>query len=287
MNYVRRVLLIGCVVALVGPAAPGEGPLVPIESASSSSPVRAAAAPSAAPDAPRPERSWALRPAVYDRCADPLASPRMNRWRPLVHRITGGDRRGFALVMSFIFVESGGSQFAVSRSGCAGLMQFCDATALRCPFDRIFEIDRLRPCRCADRRCHVPATVRRLLETSPRTLHPLVASEFPCELFDARFDPEQAIAAGWAYIGRLARDFDNNVYLVYVGYNAGPHVAARIWRELGPSRARRLAAIGRALRRALVPTFGHRWARRRARALSRVFLPRIGRVYRTYLRSGR
>ena len=38
-----------------------------------------------------------------------------------------------AFIKAFMWVESGGRQFAVSSTGCAGLMQFCPGTA-RTPF---------------------------------------------------------------------------------------------------------------------------------------------------------
>jgi hypothetical protein len=207
----------------------------------------------------------------------------MQRWHPLVRRVVGRDADAYALLMTFIFVESGGNQYAVSRSGCAGLMQFCDATALRAPFDQIFALGRLRRCDCADRRCRVHRHVRRFLETTRSTLHPLVEAEFPCDLTDARFDPEPALRAGWAYISRLKQELRGNLYLVYIGYNAGLHAAKRVVKRLGWRRARRLRAIGRVLRRALRPNFGRR-AYRRSRSLVRVHLPKVARVYRAYRR---
>lgn len=214
-------------------------------------------------------------------------SEHLRRWRGLVRRIVGIGRpdsqRDWALVMTFILVESGGRNFAISRSGCIGLMQFCDRTALRRPFGAIFGAARLRGCDCADRRCRVPLATRHFLETTPAALHPIVATDVPCDLGDPRFDPERALRAGWSYIRCLAERFDHDPYLVYIGYNSGPHVAERVWRALGRRRAPRLAAIARVLPRALRPNFGRAWARRRARALLRVHLPKVMRTYRAFL----
>jgi hypothetical protein len=219
----------------------------------------------------------------YDQCASVMTKPRMARWRPLVRKNVGKDKRAFALLMTFIFVESGGNQFAVSRSGCAGLMQFCDSTALRAPFGEIFDVDRLRPCNCVHRKCRVKRAVRRLLETSERSLHPVFAEDFPCDLSDARFDPERAIRAGWTYIKSLSDAFDGNFYLTYIGYNSGPAVARRIWSQLGRKRAKRLSAIGKILRAELEPTFGPKRARRRARSLINTHLPKVEKIYRRFL----
>ena len=240
------------------------------------------AGPTQAPHQCTPAPSYALSPAAHDQCVDPIHSPRMSRWRPLVRRIVGARHDDIALLMAMMFIESGGRQYAVSRSGCAGLMQFCDTTALRPPFDRIFDIDRLRPCACLRRRCYIRRPERRFLETTAAALHPIIAADFPCSLSDARFDPEAAIRAGWTYISDLARAFDRNIYLVYIGYNSGPPVAASLWRQLGSRRARRLEEIRRMLPRALTPSFGRRWARRRAKALLNVHLPKLARVYRAY-----
>lgn len=223
---------------------------------------------------------YALQPAQLALSASPVDQPRMRRWEPLAWQTVGVDPNAFARLMTFIFVESGGYQFAVSRTACVGLMQFCSRTALRPPFDTIFDIERLRRCRCRGR-CRVPWRARRFLETQPRALHPIVAAEFPCSLTDPRFDPEQAIRAGWAYIDRLSACFEGNIYLAYIGYNSGADVSHTIWRALGPEKARSLPEIGRVLRRALAPKFRRR-ARRRARALLRVHLPKIARIYRLY-----
>jgi hypothetical protein len=211
-----------------------------------------------------------------------LDAPRMARWFPHVWQTVNNDPRDFALLMSLIYTESGGEQFAISRSGCSGLLQFCARTAARAPFNNHFEFARLRICNCADRRCRVPRAVRRFLETTPPALHPIVSAELPCDLGDPRFDARAAIRAGWAYVDCLSRRFDGNIYLIYIGYNSGPGVAQRIWRRLGPERASHLRQIRRVLRRALAPGFGWRRARRRARSLVRVHLPKIARIYRRY-----
>lgn len=224
--------------------------------------------------------------AEYETSIHPL-SAHMLRWRPLVRKVVGADeaaRRDVALVMTFIFVESGGRQYAISRSGCIGLMQFCSRTAVRSPFGDIFGTAALRACDCATRRCRVHWNTRRFLEVASSPLHPLVAHEVPCALSDPRFDPERAIRAGWQYIQDLSQRFSRNPYLIYVGYNSGPHVAERVWKVLGQRRAEELSNIGKVLRRALTPNFGRAWARRRARSLERVHLPKVMETYRTYLR---
>ena len=228
-----------------------------------------------------PAPSYALHPDAY-LSRRGVEAPRLVRWHPLVWDVVGEDPRSFALMMTLITVESGGAQFAISRSGCAGLLQFCAGTAVRPPFSRFFPLKDLRICDCAHRRCRVPFKLRRFLETMPPGLHGLVADELPCDLGDPRFEPRGAISAGWTYVDCLARRFGGNRYLIYIGYNSGPKVAERIWRRLGEEKARELKNISRVLRGALRPNFGWRWSKRRARSLSRVHLPKFERIYQSY-----
>lgn len=229
-----------------------------------------------------PLKSYALEPDDYDYSAEGLYRPIMRRWLKFVLREVKGDLNAAALVLAFIDVESNGRQFAVSRSGCVGLMQFCSMTAIRYPFNQIFDSTKLRSCACADRRCYMIRPIRRLFETSPPELYPLYQEELPCDISDQRFNPELSIKAGFTYINELYQAFEGNIYLSYIGYNSGPHVAERIWKRLGKKKASTIKGIRRVLARALRPNF-KRKARRRSKALWKYHLPKLESYYRLYL----
>ena len=90
----------------------------------------------------------------------------MDRWDPYLLEAAEGDRELFARTKAFMWVESGGRQFALSATGCAGLMQFCASTAQRRPFGGIFGVGAVSACGCDD--CSVPREVQIALETDPR-----------------------------------------------------------------------------------------------------------------------
>ena len=127
--------------------------------------------------------------------------PLMDRWDPQIERACNGDPRKFAMVKAFMWVESAGRQFAVSPTGCSGLMQFCAGTARSRPFRRVFGTGQVYTCKC-EGRCRIDRATRRALETGVGGFGEL-RDDFPCDLTDARFKPQRSIRAGALYIDRL------------------------------------------------------------------------------------
>ena len=203
----------------------------------------------------------------------------MDRWDPYISKVTT-DRHQFAVLKALVYVESGGLQYAVSRTGCAGLTQFCSRTARSGGFRKIFGVGQVYRCRC-DGACRISRAARRDLESGDRARILSRRGEFPCELTDARFDPAKAIRAGQAYVRRLSARYGGNLYLIYIGYNSGPAVANRLWRDLGRDPRADLEAIEARLEGALAPFF-RRSAASRARNLVKVHLPKIKRAYDRY-----
>ena len=123
--------------------------------------------------------------------------------------------------------------------------------------------------------------MRKALESGDRQRIMLQEPRFPCDLTDARFDPGKSIRAGWLFIRRLERRFGGNIYLMYIGYNSGPAVAARLWAELEQDGAVTLEQIAPLLPGALQPYYGT-GAPGRARSLAKVHLPRLARAFARY-----
>ncbi|MEZ4237837.1 MAG: lytic transglycosylase domain-containing protein [Myxococcota bacterium] len=180
-----------------------------------------------------------------------------------------------ARTKAFMWVESGGRQFAVSATGCSGLMQFCASTAQRAPFHHIFGVGQVSACGCRD--CGVPREVQVALETDPEAVR-THADRFPCPLTDARFDAERSIRAGVAFVRELGADVGDNLPLMYVGYNAGPAVSRGLYRQLGRRGDLSIAEIAPHLEPALRPYYGDR-AAGRARGLVGVHLPKLVAAY--------
>jgi Transglycosylase SLT domain len=206
--------------------------------------------------------------------------PLMDRWDPLIWKVVGGDRRAFARVKAFMWVESGGQQFAVSSTGCSGLMQFCSRTARSGGFRRVFGLGQVYPCSCRGR-CGVSRRARRELESGDPERIAAQRRGFPCDLSDARFDPRKSIKAGHLYVRRLAKLHGGNILVMYVGYNSGPAVAKRLWSALRRDAKADLQSVARHLPAALAPYYGSA-AAGRARSLVRVHLPKLARAYRLY-----
>ena len=141
------------------------------------------------------------------------------------------------------------------------------------------------PCRC-ENRCGVSRGTRGALESGDAARIEAQRDRFPCELTDARFDPDKSLAAGWRFIRELDRELGQHLALTYVGYNSGPQVARRLWVALGRRPDADLALIGRHLPAALRPHFGGR-AAARARSLVRVHLPKLLRAHEAYQRQAR
>lgn len=209
------------------------------------------------------------------------AGPSMKRWDPLIWDAVKGDAEAFALVKAVLWVESGGRQYAVSSTGCVGLMQFCSQTARNSTFRQIFGIGQVYPCRC-EGPCQVPRPLQRELESGDGGRVSACRELFVCELSDARFDPTKSIAAGWRYLRALQQQLGNNLYLTYVGYNSGPRVAERLYAALGHDNHADLRRLGLHLHAALRPHYGHT-APARAKALLAVHLPKLRRAYDDYV----
>lgn len=234
--------------------------------------------PPAPPSAP-------VRPGMPPRPVKPPRKHRlMDRWDSYIWRVVE-DRHQFAVLKALIYVESGGLQYAVSSTGCAGLTQFCSRTARSGGFRRIFGTGQVYPCRCRGV-CRVSRAAKRDLESGDPARIRSRRDEFPCELTDARFDPAKAVRAGQAFVRRLSRRYGGNLYLIYIGYNSGPAVSGRLWRALGRDPKADLPAIEARLIDALKPYF-RRSAGSRARNLVRVHLPKIQRAYLRYLAQAR
>jgi len=215
------------------------------------------------------------------RSAGPRAAePAMARWDDLIWQTVGGDPQAFALVKAVLWVESAGRQFAVSQTGCAGLMQFCTTTARSDGFRDIFGMGRVYPCRC-DGPCNVPQPMQQDLESGDKQRILAHERAFVCALNDARFDPNKSIAAGWRYLSTLRQRVGGNIYLTYIGYNSGPKVAQRVFTRLGGNAKAKLTQIGRHLVGAMRPVYGAS-AEPRASSLLQVHLPRLKRAFRTY-----
>ena len=210
--------------------------------------------------------------------------PLMDRWDPYIRRIASNADQ-FALIKSLILTESGGLQYAVSHTGCAGLTQFCSRTARAGGFRKIFGVGQIYPCRC-NGPCRVSRAVRRDLESGEPRRIASRKGDFPCELTDARFDPNKAIRAGKAFVMRLHRAYGGNIYLIYIGYNSGPGVANRVWKNLNRDHKASLTQIEALLPDAMRPYFKAS-SDARARSLVRVHLPKIKRAYDGYYAQGR
>lgn len=206
--------------------------------------------------------------------------PLMDRWDPQIRAVTGDNREMFAFVKAFMRIESSGRQFAVSPTGCAGLMQFCAGTAREQPFRGVFGRGSVYTCGCHPN-CRTPQSVIKGLETGNRDVIADLEDQFPCDLTDARFDGVKSIRAGAKYIERLANSYDNNLYLMYIGYNSGPGVANTVWRKIGGDANAGLERISRHLANALRPHF-HGASNQRANSLVQTHLPRLRRAYETY-----
>lgn len=210
--------------------------------------------------------------------------PLMDRWDGTIRAVVGRDRRAFAMLKALIWVESGGRQFAVSRTGCIGLTQFCGRTARSQPYRAVFGLGQVYPCQC-NGACGVPRSVQRDLESGDMDRLLKHRPTFPCELGDARFDPQKAIQAAWLYVRRMHQAFGGNLLFIYIAYNSGPAAAQRLWQAIGQNPRADLRDLEPALASALVPFFGQR-GHARARALLRVHLPKLMRAYDRYLLVG-
>lgn len=209
-------------------------------------------------------------------------SPLMDRWDPYIQNVSEDDPAKFAYIKAFMYVESGGRQYAVSRTGCAGLMQFCVGTARTQPFKRVFGTGAVYKCDCSGDKCKFPPQMQADMESGDPAKLEKHRHAFPCEMTDGRFDPNKIIEAGGLYVDSLRSQFGGNIYLMYIGYNSGPRIAAKVYEKLGRDPNATLEQIGPHLEDALVNS-GKSWATRgRARNLVRTHLPKLKRAYDKY-----
>jgi len=210
--------------------------------------------------------------------------PIMDRWDPIIWEAANQDPKRFAQIKAFMWVESAGRQFAVSHTGCLGLMQFCSRTAKSGEFGKIFGTGQVYRCVC-EGPCRVPKPVQRDLERGLPSKVDEHRHAFPCEITDARFDARKAIFAGAEYIDQLDRAYGGNIYLMYIGYNSGPGVANKVYAALGRDSGATLDDISRVLGPSMYKWY-HERAERRARGLARVHLPKIEKAFDRYYDSG-
>lgn len=227
---------------------------------------------------PRPDST---APVTAPTPSTDTEQPLMDRWDPLIWEIAQSDPDRFAKLKAFMWVESAGRQFAVSRTGCSGLMQFCAGTARSQPYRRVFGTGQVYVCKCAGQ-CNVPRDTRRALETGRQEGMQTAVENFPCDMTDARFHPRRSLKAGRLYIDRLDRRYDGNLYLMYVGYNSGPAVADRIFEAVGRDGEASIDELKPHMPESMRPFYGE-GSQRRAQSLVKIHLPKIKRAYDRYL----
>jgi len=208
-------------------------------------------------------------------------TPFMDRWDPAIQEAAGGDRKTYAFIKAFMWVESAGHQYAVSPTGCAGLMQFSSGTARDRPYRQVFGVGQVYRCDCRGR-CSVDPAVQHDLETGDLETLLSHRSEFPCELTDARFDPHKSIEAGALYVDRLREAHGDNLLMMYIGYNSGPAVSNRVWERAGRDPTATLDEIAPHLEAAMLPYYGSA-SSARAHSLLTNTLPKLARAYDLYV----
>lgn len=221
---------------------------------------------------------------AYGPLAPPNAQgkePFMDRWDPIIWKAAKQNATRFAQIKAFMYVESGGRQFAISHTGCAGLMQFCSGTAKAAPFKEVFGTGQVYACGCSSTRCRVERSVQQDLERGELALIERYKDQFPCEITDARFNPTKAIHAGELYVAKLNDAVGGNMYLMYIGYNSGPRIAKDVYERLGRKPDATVEEIELHLADALAPYYGDK-ASARARSLARTHLPKIQKAFERY-----
>ena len=211
---------------------------------------------------------------------DGAAYPLMDRWDPYIQKAANNDPNRFAYIKAFMWVESAGRQFAVSHTGCAGLMQFCGGTARRQPFVNVFGRGQVYKCQC-NGPCRISKEIRKDMERGDENIIKQRKDHFPCDLTDARFDGAKSIRAGALYIDSLYNKFGGNIYLMYIGYNSGPAVASKVYEKLGRNPYATIEDIDVHLADVMTRWYGSS-APARARSLTRTHLPKIKKAYDRY-----
>lgn len=233
---------------------------------------------------PEPEVKWGGAPQRQETMtlrASAAPQPVMDRWDDHIRDGTQHSDELFPYVKAFMYVESGGRQYAVSNTGCKGLMQFCASTARDAPYRDVFGRGKIYVCGCRGAECKVSRSVQIELESGDPSRVQAQEDNFPCEMTDARFDPDRAVRAGSLYVRRLHQMFDGNIYMMYIGYNSGPAVARRLLAAVDYDTGADLQEIAMHLPDALRPFYGS-GANRRAKGLTRIHLPKIQRALQRY-----
>jgi hypothetical protein len=216
------------------------------------------------------------RQAFASTLAEPLEIPAVDRWDDLLVEVSDGDLGLAALLKAFLSVESTGSQYAVSPTGCAGLMQFCTGTAVDRRFEEFFRPSNITRCDCRKRRCRVRGSVRDGLESDDAHTFRRAASKFPCDISDDRFDPWRSLSAAKLYIQQLHARYGGNLELTYLAYNSGPAVADRIFERLGEDEAASVPEVIEAVK-------SYPRHRGRMKDLADITLPKVREAYSRYL----
>src|SRR3989338_6340260 len=116
---------------------------------------------------------------------------KMDRWDHFIMQECKGEeneRECFAIIKTTMYIESKGNDKAVSSTGCSGLMQFCSDTAKGSPYNTVFNSGSIG------------------------------------KVNDHRFDGIKSIKAAKLYLidGMKKQRKINNIFFIYIGYNAGP-----------------------------------------------------------------
>jgi len=124
-----------------------------------------------------------------------------------------------SLIAAVIMQESKGNPYAVSSTGCAGVNQFCAATAR----DYLSIFGTIKTCskKCS---CGVKCTKEQ------------VVKDCGCDINDGRFDAQKSIKAGGEYISKLLRAFKDHPYkeeFAIASYNGGEGVVRNAIKKTG------------------------------------------------------
>lgn len=124
-----------------------------------------------------------------------------------------------ALIAAVIMQESKGNPYAVSSTGCAGVNQFCAATAR----DYLSIFGTVKTCskKCS---CSFKCTKEQVVE------------DCGCDITGGRFNPQKSIKAGAEYLSKLLRTFKNYPYkeeFAIASYNGGEGVVKNAIKKTG------------------------------------------------------
>lgn len=124
-----------------------------------------------------------------------------------------------SLIAAVIMQESRGNPYAVSSTGCAGVNQFCAATAK--DYLSIFVTIKACSKKCS---CSFKCTKEQIVEGCG------------CDINDGRFDTQKSIKAGGEYISKLLSSFYDHPYkeeFAIASYNGGEGVVKNAIKKTG------------------------------------------------------